>query len=217
MFVFERVRYRGILDIPDLQIPEGKITTFVGPSGSGKTTILRLLNKMISPTSGRILYQDQVLESIDSVTHRRSVIMLPQNPLPFPGTVRDNLNLGFRMQHRPDAPDQELTDLLPRLSLGKKLDDPVDRLSGGEMQRLALGRVLLLDAPVYLLDEPSSALDESTEDLIFQILSRFAREKQKTLIMVTHSSQVAQTYSDRIIRVTDEGRVQPEKEGVGHE
>lgn len=185
--------------------------------GHGKTTILRLLNKMISPTSGRILYQDQVLESIDSVTHRRSVIMLPQNPLPFPGTVRDNLNLGFRMQHRPDAPDQELTDLLPRLSLGKKLDDPVDRLSGGEMQRLAHGRALLLDAPVYLLDEPSSALDESTEDLIFQILSRFAREKQKTLIMVTHSSQVAQTYSDRIIRVTDEGRVQPEKEGVGHE
>ncbi|MDD4461393.1 MAG: ATP-binding cassette domain-containing protein, partial [Eubacteriales bacterium] len=104
-----------------------------------------------------------------------------------------------------------------RLSLGKKLDDPVDRLSGGEMQRLAHGRALLLDAPVYLLDEPSSALDESTEDLIFQILSRFAREKQKSLIMVTHSSQVAQTYSDRIIRVTDEGRIQPEKEGVGHE
>lgn len=221
MFRFEQVRYRRILDIPDLQIPEGQITTFVGPSGSGKTTILRLLNKLISPTSGWIFFQNQALESVDTVEHRRKVIMLPQSPLPFPGTIRDNLNLGFRLQHRADVPDQELLDLLPRLKLNQHLDNKVDRLSGGEMQRLALGRVLLLDAPVYLLDEPSSALDESTEDLIFKVLSHFAREKNKTLIMVTHSTEVAQTYSDLILRVTGDGRVQSEgngdKEGAAHE
>lgn len=202
MFRFDQVKFKNILDLPDIEIEGNQITTLVGSSGSGKTTLLKLLNKLLSPTSGKIYYQGDDLSTIDSISHRRQVIMLPQTPLAFPGNIRDNLNLGFRLQKQSPKDDRHLLNLLPQLKLNKALNDPTDKLSGGELQRLALGRVMLLDAPVYLLDEPSSALDDETEDLIIQVICNFVRENKKTLVMVTHSRQVAHNFSDTVIEIS---------------
>lgn len=201
MFEFRQVRYRNIIDLPDLSITAGKVTSIVGPSGSGKTTVLRLLNKMISPTQGKIYYEGKDLEQIDSIQHRRQVVMLPQNPYSFTGTVREELNSGLRFQGREQAEDEVLQELLERLKLHKSLDEPTDKLSGGELQRLALGRIMLLDAPVYLLDEPSSALDSNTERLIIELINSFVCENNKTLVMVTHSPDIARQYSDQVIEI----------------
>lgn len=202
MFSFEDVRFKEILNMPSFSIEEGKITTLVGPSGSGKTTVLRLLNKMLSPTRGRILYKGQDLAQINSVAHRRRVLMLAQTPPMFAGSVKDNLLAGFRFQERPFPPDNELTGMLNRVMLYKELDSPALTLSGGEKQRLALGRVLLLEPDVYLLDEPSSALDDVTEDFIIKMVAEHVKKSGKTLIMVTHSREVADHYSDEIFTVS---------------
>lgn len=205
MFDFQQVRFKNILDLPSLSIDESKVTSIVGASGSGKTTVLRLLNKMISPTEGKIFYQGKDLEEIDSVSHRREVVMLPQNPISFAGTVREELNAGLTFQKQEPAADERLEELLQQLKLRKSLDEETGKLSGGELQRLALGRVILLDAPVYLLDEPSSALDSATERLIIELITSFVCEKRKTLVMVTHSPDIAERYSDQIIEI-DSGR-----------
>lgn len=201
MFTLKDVKYKHILDIDELYIRNSKVTCIVGESGSGKSTLLRLLNKLISCDCGEIFYKEQPLNTINSLDLRRNVVMLPQLPAIFPGTVRDNLLIGLKFAEKPVVDDSKLHQVLNMVHLNKELDDESDRLSGGEKQRLALGRVILLDPEVFLLDEPSSALDEETERIIIEKLVAYTKENNKTLIMVTHSKKVAQTYSDSMIEI----------------
>lgn len=205
MFKFIDVRYKGILDLPTLYIEKGKITTLVGASGSGKTTILKMLNKMISPTQGRILFNGVDLKEINSVAHRRRVTMLSQSPAMFEGSIRDNLIAGLRFQQREIPSDEVLYQVLEQVKLKKSLESSANTLSGGEKQRLALGRVLILNPDVYLLDEPSSALDDETEEIIIHMVTEHVRRENKTLVMATHSKAIAEKYSDTIIEIS-EGR-----------
>ncbi len=133
--------------------------------------------------------------------HRRKITMLSQNPVIFEGDIKDNLLIGLKYQQKPFVDNQVLKELLRQVQLDKELDNPADQLSGGEKQRLALGRILLLDSPVYLLDEPSSALDDNTEKLIIEMITTHVKKNNKTLVMVTHSKKVAEKYSDVIINV----------------
>ena len=151
MFSLKKVKYKHILDINDLNIEKYKVTSIVGESGSGKSTLLRLLNKLISCDSGEIFYNDQPLNTINSVALRRNVVMLPQLPTIFSGTVRDNLLIGLKFSEKPTVDDAKLRQILYIVHLNKELGDDSDKLSGGEKQRLALGRVILIDPEVFLL------------------------------------------------------------------
>lgn len=205
LFELQDVRYREILDLPELQLDTG-LTVLLGTSGSGKTTIFKLLNKLISPTSGHIRYLGQDLSQLDSVTHRRSVMMLTQNPVLFEGTIRDNLTIGFGFQNRPVPTDDLMQTMLAQVQLNKSLAEPILNLSGGEKQRVALARVFLLEPAVYLLDEPSSALDDATEDAVIGLVADQTRLTGRSTIMVTHSKAVAAKYADTVIELSA-GRV----------
>ncbi len=200
MFEFIEVKYLEVVDIPYLYISEG-LTVLLGASGSGKTTVLRLLNKMISPTQGRILFNGKNIKQINSVEHRRNVTMLSQNPAMFEGNIRDNLTIAFRFQEKDIPADQKLYRILAKVQLNKELKTPVNQLSGGEKQRLALGRIFLLDPSVYLLDEPSSALDQDTEDMIIKMVYEHIKNAKKSAVMITHSKSVAEKYGDEIIEM----------------
>lgn len=201
MFRLERVKYKNILNITQLIIPAKKVTCIVGESGSGKTTLLRLLNKMISCTEGEVYYNNKPISSIDSVKLRRKIVMLPQIPAIFPGNVKDNLLIGLKFSEKPLVSDKELIEVLKMVHLNKPLNEKADKLSGGEKQRLALGRLMLMKPEVFLLDEPSSALDENTERIIIEQLINYTRKNSKTLVMVTHSKKIAQNYSDHIVEI----------------
>lgn len=201
MFLLKNVKYKNILDINNLEIKENLTTCIVGESGSGKTTLLRLLNKMISCDSGEIYYNNKPLSEIDSVILRRSVVMLPQSPAIFKGTIRDNLLMGLNFSEKPPVSDEILNLTLRTVKLNKDINDNADKLSGGEKQRLALGRILIMNPDVLLLDEPSSALDEDTENIIIEALVDYSRKNNKTLVMVTHSKSVAERFSDEIITI----------------
>ena len=211
MFEIKDLKFKQILDIPELTI-EKQITCIVGASGSGKTTLLRMLNRLNAPDVGMIRHNGTDLSKIDAVKLRRSVIMLGQTPVLYGGAIRDNLQIGLEFSQRPPAPDEALKESLERVSLSKGLDDSCGTLSGGEKQRLCLARVMLMDADTYLLDEPSSALDQETEHFIIQNLAQFVSALHKQLIMVTHSEQIASDYPDSLIRL-ENGRIA----GVFHE
>lgn len=138
--------------------------------------------------------------------------MLPQAPAIFNGTIKDNLLVGLKFSEKPLVSDIKLLETLQLINLHKDLNKTPDTLSGGEKQRLALGRVILMDPDVLLLDEPSSALDEDTEHIIIDSLVKYSRKNNKTLIMVTHSKKVANTFSDYIIEMKN-GEIISEKEG----
>ena len=211
MFTLRGVKYKDILDINELDIPEQRITCIVGESGSGKTTLLRLLNHLISPDEGEISFQNTPLSQWDPVKLRRNVMMFSQTPTIFEGTVRDNLLIGFKFCEKPPVEDDQLRDALKIVRLHKDLSQDSNSLSGGEKQRLAMARVLLLEPQVFLLDEPSSALDEETTQFVMEQLTNHVNRLKKTMIMVTHSKAVVQAFAEHIVEIT-KGKVVITKE-----
>lgn len=170
-----------------------------GPSGSGKSTLLKMLNKMLSPTSGHIYFDGMNIADIDNIDLRRNVPMLGQDVIGFKKNVRDNLLKGLAFQERDKVSDEILRDVLKSVGLNVDLDTDINKLSGGEMQRVAIARLLLLNRDVYLLDEPTSALDSDTEDLV---IKNFIEKSQgKTIIYVTHSEKIANKYADYMIKI----------------
>ncbi|MGC9373115.1 MAG: ABC transporter ATP-binding protein [Thermovirgaceae bacterium] len=200
-FLLERVAYKNILDIERLEIPQGKVTCITGESGSGKTTLLRLLNNLISAERGVVFYKGDNVDRIDPVALRRRVVMLPQNPVMFPGTVADNLGMSLELAGKAPKPENAFTNILERVRLRKGLREDAADFSGGEKQRLALARVLVLEPETLLLDEPSSALDEKTEEEVVTNVVDCARKEGRTLVMVLHSLEMARRFAKMLVTV----------------
>lgn len=181
---------KTILSSISLEIPAGSIFILIGPSGSGKSSLLRLLNRLDAPTSGRILYKDQPIESYPVQELRKEVGMLFQHPVMINGTVRDNIALGHKLQKK-DLPEEKVLELIERVGLEKDLiDKDASVLSGGQKQRVALARTLANDPTVLLLDEPTSALDPGAVVQVRETLIQQAK-RGITLVWVTHDMDVA--------------------------
>ena len=154
---------------------------------------------MNEPDTGSIFYQEQLLETFNPIELRRQVTMLSQTALTIPGTIEDNLQLGLVLTEREKGSKDELHHALETVLLKKPLSADVEKLSGGEKQRLALARLLLLKPDVYLLDEPTSALDAQSElDVMNRFLTKVKLE-MGTVVMITHSNQLADEYAERKI------------------
>lgn len=202
MFEISGLCFKDILNIQSICINR-QITCIVGASGCGKTTLLRMLNRLNDPDKGSILYNGKDILSMDPIELRRNIVMLGQTPVIYSGTIEQNLQKGLVLSNRPLASKPKLLEYLKIVKLDKGLDEGCSKLSGGEKQRLCLARVLLMDADVYLVDEPSSALDKATETFVIENLVRYVREHDKELIMVTHSSDIEQKYPKSLLKIEE--------------
>lgn len=209
MITLKNVTYKHIINLPFLEIPKGKISIITGKSGSGKTTLLKLLNKMISPDTGHIFYKGQDYETLDAIKLRRKIIMLAQSPYIYEGSVKDNLLVGLQLcglecNHKPNLPmvhDNDLKSLLETLHVSTDLDKEAALLSGGEKQRIAAARIILMKPEVYLLDEPSASLDKQTELSLLSVIKEDAKKRNKTVVMITHSQEVLDQYGENQINL----------------
>lgn len=200
-FHIHALKYKNVLNINELNIPADHLTCIIGESGSGKTTLLKMLNHLISPDSGDIEIDGKSIFDWDPISLRRTIVMLSQSAVMFQGTVRENMLAGLRFSEKPSAPDSELNRLLDLLNLHVSLDADSGSLSGGEKQRVGLARVRLLDPSVLLLDEPSSALDEDTAHQVLKELADYGRQRNKTIVMVTHSSELVKNFAEYTVRI----------------
>jgi ATP-binding cassette subfamily C protein CydD len=197
------------LDGLDLTIPNGLVTALVGATGAGKTTVANLLLGFIEPDAGEILVGGVPLASVDLTTWRANLAWVPQRPHLFHGTVADNIRLA-----RPDATFEAVraaardagADAFIR-ALPTGYETPVGedgaRLSGGQRQRIAIARAFLADAPLVILDEPTSHLDAESEAVIRQAIQRLARER--SVVIVSHRLRFV-AMADRIVLLA-RGRV----------
>ena len=187
--------YSGEADIADLEIesldiPLGTTCALVGPSGAGKSTFAKLVQRFYDPQAGEILFDGIDIKTIRKASLRDNIAFVPQAPVLFNGTVRDNL-----LMARPGASEEEMR-LAARQAYAEEfilaLPDGYDsmigenavRLSGGQRQRLALARAFLKNAPILILDEATSALDSDSEERIQQALQSIARNR--TLLIIAH-------------------------------
>jgi UDP-glucose/iron transport system ATP-binding protein len=189
---------RRVLDDVTARIPPAGITVVTGPSGAGKTTLLRLCNRLEVPDTGTVRYRGRPLDELDPLALRRRVGMVFQRPIPFPGSVSDNLRVAS-----PDAGAEELRVLLSRVALDPGLLDQEARtLSGGELQRVCLARTLVTRPETLLLDEPTSALDDQPKR-VFEATARELAAQDITLVWITHDDAQALRVADRTYQLRD--------------
>lgn len=179
-----------------LDIPAGKTLAIVGASGSGKTTLIHLLMGFLQPQSGQILVGDTPLAEIAPDTWRKQLAWLPQKPQLFPGTIADNIRLGnpqVTLEQMQAAAQQAYADeFIVKLPQGYDtvVGEAGQGLSGGQIQRLALARAFLKDAPLVILDEATANLDQDSETLVHAGVRQLA--SGRTLVMIAHRLRTVQ-------------------------
>jgi len=180
---------RLVLEGVSLSLAPGELAWLRGPSGGGKSSLLRLINRLAEPSGGTITLLGKPLAAWEPPQLRRQVGLLAQSPVMLPGTVEHNLSLafGFKAAQGRTAPDRAtLRGAMYRLGLqGVELGAEAQGLSLGQRQRLALARLLLLGPQVLLLDEPVSALDPESKELVEAAAVAQAGEG-RAVLMVSH-------------------------------
>lgn len=198
---------RMILDNLSFQFEKGKFYTILGPSGSGKTTLLALASALDVPEKGRVLYQGKEIKSIGYTRFRRNqmaIIFQKYNLTDYlTGVENVESNLMIMDQKRRKGHKNLAYKILSSVGIVQsKADRLVTKLSGGEQQRVAIARALAKDVDLILGDEPTGALDTATAKEIIELFKQLAHEYDKTIILVTHSDDVAGS-SDITLRLRD--------------
>ncbi|HEY1096172.1 MAG TPA: ABC transporter transmembrane domain-containing protein, partial [Alphaproteobacteria bacterium] len=200
---------QNVLDDVSFGIKPGEFVAVVGPSGSGKSTLLHLLLRFADPLAGAVKLNDVSIAEYDVPSYRRLIGYVPQDPVLLAGTVRDAIRFG-----RPEATDEMIIkaahaaaadDFITSLPQGYHtiLGERGTRLSGGQIQRLALARALLVEPSLLVLDEATAHLDAASEQAIQKTL--MAQRGQRSILLITHRLATVQ-HADRII-VMDHGHI----------
>jgi osmoprotectant transport system ATP-binding protein len=206
VITFEGVTKRyadGTVAVDDLslQVPTGSITVFVGPSGCGKTTSLRMINRMIDPTGGRVLLDDQDIQKIDPPALRRGIGYVIQQAGLFPHRrIVDNIaTVPYLLGWDKKKARTRAMELMERVGLDPKLARRYPfQLSGGQQQRVGVARALAADPPVLLMDEPFSAVDPVVRASLQEELLRLQDSLHKTIVFVTHDIDEAIKLGDTV-------------------
>ncbi len=210
--ISKKVGNKIILDDISLKIDEGSFMVFIGPSGCGKTTTLKLINKLIEPTSGEIYIDGNPISKEDPIKLRRNIGYVIQSIGLFPHlTIRENIELIPKLKKEKDDEEINKNTLELIKMVGLNPDEFLDKypyeLSGGQQQRIGLVRAIATDAKIILMDEPFSALDPITRTQLQEWLYSLQEELKKTIIFVTHDMDEALKLADKIC-IMKEGKVQ---------
>ena len=216
MIQFEKVskKYRGMQEdvVKDISftIPSGEIVVLIGPSGCGKTTCLKMINRLIRLTSGKILIDGKDIMEQDPIKLRRNMGYVIQQTGLFPHmTVKENIEVIPRLEKKDQHEIDERTEKLMKM-VGLDADQFLDRyptqLSGGQLQRVGVARAFATDPDIILMDEPFSALDPITRSQLQDELLFLQSKLKKTIVFVTHDMDEAVKIADRIC-IINGGRI----------
>jgi tungstate transport system ATP-binding protein len=196
-----RVAYREavVLEVPRLDVQGGEILAVIGPNGSGKSTLLRVIGLLETPTAGEVRFNGETIAKNRLLAVRRQMASVFQDPLLVDGTVFENVTLGLSFRHvAPSEIRSRVQAWLDRFGIAHLAHRQARTLSGGEAQRTALARALVLRPDLLLLDEPFSALDQPTREALISELARILREDRITTVFVTHDRGEALAFGDRV-------------------
>ncbi len=194
----------------NLDIAAGEMTAIVGASGSGKTTLLQLLGTLAAPTSGNLYFQEESLleksatELADFRNRSLGFIFQFHHLLPDFTALENVLMPGLIAKRSRKQITARAEELLTLVKLDHRLHHKVGELSGGEQQRAALARALLLSPKLLLADEPTGNLDLRTGQLVFDLLRKLCQKEQMAVVMVTHNMELSQAM-DRCLSLQDGG------------
>jgi iron complex transport system ATP-binding protein len=194
-----------ILNDIELDVPKGKITILVGPNGCGKSTLLKTMARVLEPTKGEVLLGDKNVHQLPTKTVARELALLAQGPVAPEGlTVRELVAQGrfphqtfLRQWSTEDA--KAVDDAMAATDVAQFADRPVSSLSGGQRQRCWIAMSLAQDTDVILLDEPTTFLDLKVQVDVMNLLTKTARDTNKTMVVVLHELNIAAAFADKLV------------------
>ncbi len=197
---------RVVLAELTFSVHPGEVTALLGPNGSGKSTLLRCLCRILRPTNGAIRLGGDKLECVSVDRISRRIAFVPQRIESAPISVYEAVLLGRKPYFAWTARDRDLEavdQMLQRLGLSELARRPVDRLSGGETQKVALARALVQEPDILLLDEPTSALDLKNQFELLVALRDIVQQRNISAILSMHDLNAALRYADRYLLIRD--------------
>jgi len=199
-------RKAEILRVPSLDVNEGEVLAVIGPNGAGKTTLLQVMALLDRPAKGEVFYDGARVRGHELSIRRRMALMM-QDPLLLRRSVAENVATGLRLRGVPRGETRERVERwLERFGVRHLIDRNARKLSGGEAHRVSLARAFALEPEVLLLDEPFSALDQPTRELLLDELAGALGETRLTTVFVTHDRSEALRLGDRVVVVVG-GRI----------
>ncbi|MDM9380923.1 ATP-binding cassette domain-containing protein [Chlorogloeopsis sp. ULAP01] len=196
-----------ILQDISFEVFEGDRIAIVGPSGAGKTHLLRLLNRLSEPTSGKIYLDNQEYNQIPVLQLRSQVILVPQESKLLGMTVKEALAYPLVLRGLPKQTiQQRVSNWIEQLHIPNDwLGRTEVQLSAGQRQLVAIARALTIQPQILLLDEPTSALDAATTSRVMHILTQQAQSHKTTILMVNHQLEIAQVFCTRLLHLVQGG------------
>ncbi|MDB9525665.1 ATP-binding cassette domain-containing protein [Oscillatoria sp. CS-180] len=201
-----------ILDSISLSVGSGELVALLGPSGAGKSSLLRLLNRLQSPSSGVIRFQGQPIEAIAVYELRRQAMLLNQDVRLLGMTAMEALHYPLVLQKLPVAErNRRVAECIDMLRIPTEwLEKTELELSGGQQQQVAIARALVTRPALLLMDEPTSALDLGSASRILSMIKSRIQEQGMTVIMSNHQIDLVKEFCDRILYV-EQGRLLSDK------
>ncbi len=199
--IFQNYDGREVLKDVNLKIDRAEVFTLIGPTGAGKTTLIRILDLLEPPYSGRFFFDgvDVTKPGVDQLEARRRMSYVQQRPLVFTMSVYDNIACGLRWRHMKSATIRRKTDeALELVGMTGYRNRNAKTLSGGETQRVAIARALVTEPEVLFLDEPTANMDPVSTAKIEEVLAHIINERKTTIIMTTHNMSQGQRMASRL-------------------
>ena len=194
------------LDDISFQVEEGEFIAIIGPSGSGKSTLLHSIAGLEKPTSGKVYFYDKDIYKMNkkelTILRRQKIGIIYQfyNLIPTLN-VEENITLPIELD-RKKIDTKKLDEIIKFLGLEKRKKNLPNELSGGQQQKVAIGRALMINPTIILADEPTGNLDSKSSEEIMQVLKKANKDYKQTIIMITHNLEIAKM-ADRIIKIED--------------
>lgn len=195
---------KGSFDLSaKVEIARGERVAVIGPSGAGKSTLFDAIAGFMQPRSGQIVWEDSVINAL--APGDRPVAMLFQDNNLFPHlNVGQNIALAFHGRGKLSEQAQRIESTLDRVGLSGFQERKISQLSGGQISRVALARLLLQDRPLWLLDEPFAALGPALKKEMLSLVSEVATEADATVLMITHDPSDARSFGSQTLLVADQ-------------
>ena len=198
---FENVKF--IKEYDDFTINKNEIVFIVGKSGSGKSTLLKLINNTLQMKSGSIFYKDTNILNIKPVELRRNIMMTSQENFLFDMTIKENFHEFYKLRDLENLTDDEIVKFLKIADFDVDVNLDVEKLSGGEKQRVFLAIALSMRPAVLLLDEPTSSLDRNTAFNMMKNIVDYCKHNDITLVVVSHARNLVDEFADKTIDLGD--------------
>jgi putative ABC transport system ATP-binding protein len=197
--------YSGmILKGINLTLHDGEILVLIGPSGAGKSTLLRIINRLVEPSGGVILFRGINTAEIAPQKLRKDIALVSQEPYLIEGTIHVNLLIPYEGSGKEAPPEPQCHEVLASVGLPQPmLERRTEELSVGERHRVSIARTLMTSPSIILLDEPTAALDQTNWEILSRTIRRINSDKKIAFVVVTHLEPFARSLSGRFLKIRE--------------